>query len=164
MNSETENGDQVYDSLLEKTENRKMDIGTWMYDSIWEMIVEYVELGEGVELNLNTADEITSYVTEYIRVKVEKFLKSTKYKTLDQRLHAAVAKEFNVSDKIFSKCKRGLYSEVEFLAINVANYVMCKYVKEQPRDPMYEEIERMEKENKEFSDRLSKIKNSIGIP
>lgn len=134
-----------------------------MYDSIYAIIEEYSFLNYDMELNLNTVDEITTNVDEYVRGRLDEFKGSIKYKKLEDRLYAAVAEEFDVPFELFERDKESVYSDKERLAISVANYVQYKYMGELTCSSAYEEIESMMEKDEEFYEHISKIKEAVGI-
>lgn len=134
-----------------------------LYDSIYEIIDEYSFLNYDMELNLNTVDEITTYVDEYIRGKLGEFEGSIKYKKLEDRLYAAVAEEFNVPFELFERDEASLYSAKERLAISVVNYIRNKYMGESTCCSEHEELESMIEKDEELFRHISKIKEAVGI-
>ena len=134
-----------------------------MYDSIYAIIEEYSFLNYDMELNLNTVDEITTNVDEYIRGRLDEFKGSIKYKKLEDRLYAAVAEEFNVPFDLFERDEAGMYSDKKRLAISVANYIQNKYMGELTCSSEHEEIESMMEKDEEFYRHISKIKETVGI-
>ncbi len=134
-----------------------------LYDSIYEIIEEYSYLNYDMELNLNTVDEITTYVDEYIRGRLEEFKGSIKYKKLEDRLHAAVVEEFNVPFELFERDEASLYSAKERLAVSVVNYIQNKYMGDHTCCSEHEDIESMMEKDEEFYGHITKIKESVGI-
>ena len=136
-----------------------------MYDSIHSMIEEYCYHKYDFELNLDTADKIATYVEDYICSRLEEFKDSIRYKTLEERLYAAIAEEFDVAAKIFVPDYSDPDSEDDAvsMAISVANYIQCRYLQDSTYDSMYEEIDQRIAEDEEFAGRISRIKEAIGI-
>lgn len=134
-----------------------------MYDGIHAIIEEYFQCNYDMELNLDTADEITSFVDEYIRYRLDDFMKSIKYKTLEERLYAAVSEEFDVPYEIFEADCSGTCSDREDFARNVADYIRYRYLQELSYYPRFEAIEKLIDRDGEFAMHISRIKASIGI-
>ena len=134
-----------------------------LYDCLYEIIDEYSFLNYDMDLNLNTVDEITTYVDEYIRGRLEEFEASIKYKKLEDRLRAAVVEEFNVPFELFERDEASLYSAKDRLAISVANYIKNKYMGDHTCCSEHEEIESMMEKDEEFYGHISKIKEAVGI-
>lgn len=134
-----------------------------LYDSIYSIIEEYSFLNYDMELNLNTVDEITTYVDKYIRGRLEKFEGSIKYKKIEDRMYSAIAEEFNVPFELFERDEASLYSAKEQLAISVANYIKNKYMGELTCCSEHEDIESMMEKDEIFYGHISKIKEAFGV-
>lgn len=134
-----------------------------LYDSLYEIIDEYSFLNYDMELNLNTVDEITTYVDEYIRSRLEDFEASIKYKKIEDRLYAAIAEEFSVPFEVFERDEASMYSAKERLAINVASYIRNKYMEDPTCCSELGKIESMMEKDEDFYVHISKIKEAIGV-
>lgn len=134
-----------------------------LYDSIYEIIDEYSFLNYDMELNLNTVDEITTYVDEYIRGRLEEFKGSIKCRKLEDRLYAAIAEEFSVPFEVFKRDEASMDSAKERLAINVANYIRNKYMEDPTCCSELGKIESMMEKDEDFFGHISKVKEAIGV-
>ncbi len=139
------------------------DIGAHaLYDNIYAVIEEHHRKTSDIELNLNTVDEITQHVEEYITGRLNDFYDSVNQKTLDERLYAAIASEFDVSPNLFGQGNP--CSSKETLALHIAYFIQRECFAVDIKDnSLYEYIKRKQTEDKEFAGHILNIRKAVGI-